>query len=185
MAEPLISHKTNRIPGQLPLPDPGQPQSVAPSREARLHSPWKRSACDRCRSLKLKCKRNNNDEIQECIRCTRAGATCFTGSAKTPVRQVQTQMQTQANAQAASFVSLPVGVDANTGTSLYPREVRPPVPVAQSYSEHIRDQSKAFVMRWPFVYGDPNDEDSIVTTGPNPQANLAAWTSESRRANYF
>lgn len=39
----------------------------------------KRSACDRCRDQKLRCRRENG---VACVRCVRAGATCITSNAK-------------------------------------------------------------------------------------------------------
>lgn len=39
----------------------------------------KRSACDRCRDQKLRCRRENG---VTCVRCVRAGATCITSTAK-------------------------------------------------------------------------------------------------------
>ena len=52
--------------------------------ESRVHSPWKRSACDRCRSQKLRCLRQEDDTTGSaaCLRCIRCRTTCFTSSAK-------------------------------------------------------------------------------------------------------
>ncbi|EFY94440.1 Zn(2)-Cys(6) zinc finger domain protein [Metarhizium robertsii] len=41
----------------------------------------KRTACDRCRGQKLRCRRaEQGDENEPCLRCHRAGAVCFTSS---------------------------------------------------------------------------------------------------------
>ncbi|KAH8878755.1 hypothetical protein GQ53DRAFT_850026 [Thozetella sp. PMI_491] len=57
---------------------------VGASAEPRVHSPWKRSACDRCRSQKLRCLRQQDDTTASapCLRCIRCRASCFTSSAK-------------------------------------------------------------------------------------------------------
>ncbi|KAK4464062.1 hypothetical protein QBC42DRAFT_54010 [Cladorrhinum samala] len=55
--------------------------------EARSHSPWKRSACDRCRSQKLRCTRKKEDDTSTpCTRCLRIRFPCFTSPAKPPGR---------------------------------------------------------------------------------------------------
>ena len=47
----------------------------------------KRSACNRCRSHKLRCERNPNMEF--CRRCIKANATCVTGTAIKSGRPIQ------------------------------------------------------------------------------------------------
>ncbi|KAK3986456.1 hypothetical protein QBC44DRAFT_352390 [Cladorrhinum sp. PSN332] len=55
--------------------------------EARSHSPWRRSACDRCRSQKLRCTRKKEDDTTTpCTRCLRIRFPCFTSPAKPPGR---------------------------------------------------------------------------------------------------
>lgn len=55
--------------------------------EARSHSPWRRSACDRCRSQKLRCTRKKEDDTSTpCTRCLRIRFPCFTSPAKPPGR---------------------------------------------------------------------------------------------------
>jgi hypothetical protein len=66
---------------------PGQQRQQAPPTEMRLHSPWRRLACDRCRSQKLRCVRTKeNDTSRPCTRCLRIGHPCFTSLAKPPGR---------------------------------------------------------------------------------------------------
>jgi hypothetical protein len=70
-------------------PPPGQQwqQPQQPPPEMRIHSPWRRLACDRCRSQKLRCVRaKENDTSRPCTRCLRIGHPCFTSSAKPPGR---------------------------------------------------------------------------------------------------
>ncbi|KAK4160442.1 hypothetical protein QBC43DRAFT_219856 [Cladorrhinum sp. PSN259] len=62
-------------------------ESAAAPPEARSHSPWRRSACDRCRSQKLRCTRKKEDDTTTpCTRCLRIRFPCFTSPAKPPGR---------------------------------------------------------------------------------------------------
>ncbi|KAK4225194.1 hypothetical protein QBC38DRAFT_270506 [Podospora fimiseda] len=62
-------------------------ESAATLPEARSHSPWRRSACDRCRSQKLRCTRKKEDDTTTpCTRCLRIRFPCFTSPAKPPGR---------------------------------------------------------------------------------------------------
>ncbi|KAI5918479.1 hypothetical protein F4810DRAFT_715472 [Camillea tinctor] len=54
--------------------------------QPRLHSPWKRLACDRCRTMKLRCPRTDADSLEACTRCIRCRVPCFTSSPKPPGR---------------------------------------------------------------------------------------------------
>ncbi|KAI0599581.1 hypothetical protein F4775DRAFT_550530 [Biscogniauxia sp. FL1348] len=54
--------------------------------QPRLHSPWKRLACDRCRTMKLRCPRTDGDSMEACTRCIRCRVPCFTSSPKPPGR---------------------------------------------------------------------------------------------------
>ncbi|KAI0552257.1 hypothetical protein F4679DRAFT_535001 [Xylaria curta] len=66
---------------------PGQQWQQQPPPEMRIQSPWRRSACDRCRSQKLRCVRAKEDDTSwPCTRCLRIRYPCFTSSAKPPGR---------------------------------------------------------------------------------------------------
>ncbi|KAI0517574.1 hypothetical protein F5B22DRAFT_110183 [Xylaria bambusicola] len=133
--------------------------------EPRLHSPWKRSACDRCRSHKLKCQRKNNDRTQSCIRCTRAREVCFTSSAKSPAYPAQVQTH-------AILVS-PVSTIADIADNgWFRRDSQSTVPLTRSKPNNVMDQDSAFLLRWPFaahqeIYNTPPDLDFDVEI-PSP-----------------
>ncbi|KAK4201892.1 hypothetical protein QBC40DRAFT_47988 [Triangularia verruculosa] len=84
-----------------PMSDP-----AATLPEARSHSPWRRSACDRCRSQKLRCTRKKEDDTSTpCTRCLRIRFPCFTSPAKPPGRLAH-KRQAAAAAAAANNVPL-------------------------------------------------------------------------------
>lgn len=57
-----------------PPPAAGQQWQQRPPLEMRIHVPWRRSACDRCRSQKLRCVRAKEDDTSRpCTRCLRIG----------------------------------------------------------------------------------------------------------------
>ncbi|KAI0420561.1 hypothetical protein F5X98DRAFT_331251 [Xylaria grammica] len=155
-----------------PLLGPRERRSTAGLREARLHSPWKRSACDRCRSLKLKCERDNEKATRPCIRCSRADATCFTSSAKAPTRSARVR----ANAE------LYTPVCANTDRAEMRRggESRNPIPATEVKPDGASDQKSEFVMRWPFTYHDEH-----ATPDIDFDVDMPARTDESGQASYF
>jgi hypothetical protein len=62
-----------------PVPSRSEPP---PRRDAKPHSPWRRSACDRCRGQKLCCTRKADDPTGSCNRCARMHLVCNTGSPK-------------------------------------------------------------------------------------------------------
>ncbi|KAI0098622.1 hypothetical protein GGR51DRAFT_537779 [Nemania sp. FL0031] len=176
MSEPP-PHRTIQPSRQPPLLSPRERQSTTALREARLHSPWKRSACDRCRSLKLKCKRDNENTTQSCIRCTRADATCFTSSAKAPARLAQAQT----NAQFASPAPSPVRVNTDITELLSRRESRSPIRVMQINSDSAKNQDSTFLMRWPFS----SQDEHAVTLDINFDVDMPSPSDESGQANYF
>ncbi|KFY05804.1 hypothetical protein V491_09014 [Pseudogymnoascus sp. VKM F-3775] len=51
-------------------------------------SPLKRSACDRCRMMKLRCS-GSESNTRPCVRCERVDAACVTGSPKSPGRPLR------------------------------------------------------------------------------------------------
>ncbi|KAI1176372.1 hypothetical protein F4777DRAFT_273111 [Nemania sp. FL0916] len=55
--------------------------SVHDPRDSRFRSSLRRSACDRCRRLKLKCLRDSNT-TETCLRCHDGAVECLTGPAK-------------------------------------------------------------------------------------------------------
>ncbi|KAI1736369.1 hypothetical protein F4680DRAFT_432651 [Xylaria scruposa] len=66
---------------------PGQQWQQQPPPEIHIQSPWRRSACDRCRSQKLRCVRAKEDDTSwPCTRCLRIRYPCFTSAAKPPGR---------------------------------------------------------------------------------------------------
>ncbi|KAK0737158.1 hypothetical protein B0T21DRAFT_347553 [Apiosordaria backusii] len=90
-------------------------ESAAVLPEARSHSPWRRSACDRCRSQKLRCTRKKEDDTSTpCTRCLRIRFPCFTSPAKPPGRLAHRRAAAANNASLCDveqrqlpFVSLP------------------------------------------------------------------------------
>lgn len=53
------------------------------SENASLKATWKRSSCDRCRSQKLRCDRDNAGlPTDACLRCSKSQANCFTSSTR-------------------------------------------------------------------------------------------------------
>ncbi|KAI1351954.1 hypothetical protein F5Y01DRAFT_280946 [Xylaria sp. FL0043] len=153
-----------------------QQQCATVSREAWLHSPWKRSACDRCRSHKLKCQRENNDRTQSCTRCTRAREVCFTSSAKSPSYPTQVQ----ARARLVSPASTTRDVADNDW--LHSQST---VPVMRSNSSDVMDQDSAFLLRWPFAadqgaYGATPDLDDL-----DFDVDMPSPIGESQSASYF
>ncbi|PWY82163.1 hypothetical protein BO70DRAFT_396461 [Aspergillus heteromorphus CBS 117.55] len=57
-------------------------EGLPPTSETVAYPSAKRYACDRCRSHKLRCPRENPSVQQSCTRCIRAGAVCVTSDAK-------------------------------------------------------------------------------------------------------
>ncbi|KAI0485720.1 hypothetical protein F4859DRAFT_472221 [Xylaria cf. heliscus] len=173
MSEPL-SHGAIRPSRQPPLLRSHEQQSMTASGEGRLHSPWKRSACDRCRSLKLKCDRDNKNTKQSCIRCTRADVKCFTSSAKSPARLASAR----ANAKFASPAC------ANTDTAdkgLHRESQRPIIPATQTNPDSLRNKESAFVMRWPFTHQSEHD----ATLDIDFDVDMPLPMNQSGQANHF
>ncbi|KAI0441752.1 hypothetical protein F4803DRAFT_521981 [Xylaria telfairii] len=167
----------SKLSDTMPTPPSHQPtllslherQSMAAPREPRLHSPWKRSACDRCRSLKLKCKRDNENMAQPCIRCSRADAACCTSPAKSSARLARTQTNAKFASPACSSTDM---VDVRPR-----RESRTPIPIMRINSNNASNQESTFLMRWPFTHAATIDIDFDVDM-PLPMG-------ESGQANYF
>ncbi|KAK0666908.1 hypothetical protein QBC41DRAFT_397232 [Cercophora samala] len=131
-----------------------EPAATLP--EARSHSPWRRSACDRCRSQKLRCTRKKEDDTSTpCTRCLRIRFPCFTSPAKPPGRLAHRRAAAANNASLSDvaqrqlpFVSLPGGGNTMTtgdqlgcGNPLYA-----PWPYGQQGVEHplvMEDSSMA------------------------------------------
>ncbi|KAI1129527.1 hypothetical protein F5Y10DRAFT_238112 [Nemania abortiva] len=178
MSEPPI-HRAIQPLSQPPLLSPRERHSITTLREARLHSPWKRSACDRCRSLKLKCKRDNENTTQSCVRCIRADATCFTSSAKSSARLAQAQ----SNAKFTSPTSPPTRANTNTDIAgiRCRRESLSPVPVMQINSDSAGNQESTFLMRWPFSH----QGEQAATLDIDFDVGMPSPTDESGQANYF
>ncbi|KAI0974727.1 hypothetical protein F4678DRAFT_348691 [Xylaria arbuscula] len=146
--EPPPSYRVIQpLPRSLSL-SPREQQSMTTLRTARLHSPWKRSACDHCRSRKLKCERDNENTTRSCIRCTRANAICFTSSAKSPARL----SRARTNAELAPFVSSSTYANIDMAGIGLPKEHQSRTPEVQTSSESTRNQDLSFVMRWPFTH---------------------------------
>jgi hypothetical protein len=120
-----------------------QKQYATSPREARLHSPWKRSACDRCRSHKVKCERENNDMTVACTRCTRAGGVCFTSSAK--VQRHPPPFQA-----AAAFPSSPIQEMHIADDAQCRRYTRGTATTPQYNLSRVLSQDSTFLMSWPF-----------------------------------
>ncbi|KAI1274261.1 hypothetical protein F5Y07DRAFT_373771 [Xylaria sp. FL0933] len=180
MSDPSTGHNgTLKSLGQSHLLSaPEQQQCATISREARLHSPWKRSACDRCRSHKLKCQRENNDKTQSCIRCTRAREVCFTSSAKSPAYPAQIQARARLVSPASTTTDI-----ADDGWLR--RDSQSAVPVMRSNPDDIMDQDSAFLLRWPFtahqgVYGTTLNLDDL-----DFDVDMPSPIGESHSASYF
>ncbi|KAK3375566.1 hypothetical protein B0T24DRAFT_591278 [Lasiosphaeria ovina] len=56
----------------------------ATSRSVHRAKQSRRSACDRCRTYKLRCERSSRSGAAACERCARTGAACTTTATKTP-----------------------------------------------------------------------------------------------------
>ena len=69
-------------------------------------SPLKRSACDRCRSMKLRCEGNESSALS-CTRCSQANAKCNTSSAKLPGRPTRKKVQLLETASSIDLRSHP------------------------------------------------------------------------------
>lgn len=134
-------------------------ESAAALPEARSHSPWRRSACDRCRSQKLRCTRKKEDDTSTpCTRCLRIRFPCFTSPAKPPGRLAHRRAQAANNASLCDvaqrqppFVSLPGSGHAMTsgdqmacGNPLYA-----PWPYTQQGSEHpLVMEDSSMIIPW-------------------------------------
>ena len=67
---------------------------VSDSHQRQARSSLKRSACDRCRTHKLRCPRDTN-YATACKRCERANVRCTTGAPKPPGRPVRSTAPTE------------------------------------------------------------------------------------------
>ncbi|KAI1177827.1 hypothetical protein F4777DRAFT_165674 [Nemania sp. FL0916] len=90
------------------------------------HDNTRRTACDRCRELKLRCPRLEEDSSQtSCARCERVGALCVTGRARPLGRP-----------RVALTVPVPVSVSASTASA------PAPAPAQLSPSEERRKRRR-------------------------------------------
>ncbi|KAI1423111.1 hypothetical protein F5Y12DRAFT_555235 [Xylaria sp. FL1777] len=161
------------------LPSSRERQSTTFSREARLHSPWKRSACDRCRSLKLKCERDTKSTAQPCIRCIRAKATCFTSSAKPSTRLTRARTSGRAVSPAPS----PAPTNADIADTRRCGESQGPMSVTQVNLSSATNQEAPFLMHWPFTYQD--DDASKLNINIDFDVDMPSSMNEGGRVNYL
>ncbi|KAK1996633.1 hypothetical protein LX36DRAFT_109200 [Colletotrichum falcatum] len=142
-----------------PAPSPAQqwPQQDVP--EMRTHLPWRRSACDRCRSQKLRCVRAKEDDTSRpCTRCLRIRYPCFTSLAKPPGRH-STRLHPPASASKAS-----------SGSDTVPTAPRPSSNRAEKTTRRRRpseDVSLApgqtlpvLLEEWPFSQDENQNEEA-------------------------
>ncbi|KAI1363699.1 hypothetical protein F5Y08DRAFT_354210 [Xylaria arbuscula] len=163
MSESSTTHPSTLQPlSQPPLLRPTKRQRfITVQREARPHSPWKRSACDRCRSHKSKCHREKNDTSQSCVRCIRAREVCFTSAAKSPAHL--------APAQTRSKFTPPTGTTIETAGNnrWFRRDSQIAVTAMRSKHDGVMAQDSAFLLSWPFaahgeLYGAVPDLDRDI-----------------------
>ena len=75
-------------------------------------APWKRSACDRCRSQKLRCIREEDQPADACMRCVKSGVKCVTSMARPTGRPPSRQPpQIDQNSQTSNSSPDDSGVD--------------------------------------------------------------------------
>jgi hypothetical protein len=135
----------------------GQQRQQAPLTEMRLHSPWRRLACDRCRLQKLRCVRTKeNDTSRLCTRCLRIGHPCFTSSAKLPGR---------------SFGRLPLAPEptassAGLATSANPSNKRKAIRRRAGEQDSLAaGQNSHMSMGWPFIHDEHQNEEARMFFG--------------------
>jgi hypothetical protein len=76
---------------------------------SNLRIPGRRSACDRCRTQKLRCLRGDGQTTDSCLRCIRARENCVTSSSKRPGRPSTKDLAAAAAArQQISPIDLPM-----------------------------------------------------------------------------
>lgn len=161
-AEPLWAAQQQQAAlaaGDAQPPPPGQQWQQWPPPEGRIHLLWRRSACDRCRSKKLRCVRAKEDDTSTpCTRCLRMRYPCFTSSAKPPGRNSgrlpsasePTAPSTDAGSGAASSSANPS--NRRKGTR---RRVSEDVSLAPG-------QNLPMSIGWPFMQHEDHDEEAEV-----------------------
>lgn len=80
------------IPQVNPQPSMERYHDADSSDEFRLEDITRRSACDRCRAMKIRCERSNNkgiSQLAQCRRCAQAEAKCITTLEAQPRRRPQ------------------------------------------------------------------------------------------------
>ncbi|KAL2016568.1 hypothetical protein VTK56DRAFT_3397 [Thermocarpiscus australiensis] len=129
--------------GATPPPPPGQQWQQQPPPEMRIHPPWRRSACDRCRLQKLRCVRAKEDDTSRpCTRCLRIQYPCFTSSAKPPGR---------------NSGRLPPAPSASPSTRRKATRRRASEDVSLAPG-----QNSPMSMEWPFIQDEDQNEEAGV-----------------------
>lgn len=80
-----------------------------------IRAPEKRSACDRCRTQKLRCLRVDGHPTFSCIRCVRSQVECMTSSSKRPGRPTKNLADTSrqlADPTPGTYREVPASADA-------------------------------------------------------------------------
>ncbi|KLU92921.1 hypothetical protein MAPG_11870 [Magnaporthiopsis poae ATCC 64411] len=131
--------------------------------ETRIDWPWRRSACDRCRSQKLKCVRAKEDDTSRpCMRCLRIRHPCFTSSAKPPGRNSRrlppapestTSLVDAGSDAAGSDAARPA--NSSTGPKATRRRASEDVSLASS-------QNSPMSMGWAYMQDEDQNEDAGV-----------------------
>ncbi|KAK4188647.1 hypothetical protein QBC35DRAFT_186341 [Podospora australis] len=161
--------------------------------EARSHSPWRRSACDRCRSQKLRCTRKKEDDTSTpCTRCLRIRFPCFTSPAKPPGRLAHRRAAAQEaslcgvdSRRQGPMLTLPasghgisMGDQLACGNSVYA-----PWPYIQGHDRPFALDETTMALSWPEETHSINPFDfsvqnsSLLIDAHNPYGNPHVHTS--------
>ncbi|OAA69791.1 Zn(2)-C6 fungal-type DNA-binding domain protein [Cordyceps fumosorosea ARSEF 2679] len=137
-----------------PPPPNHQWRQPPPPPEMPVQSPWRRSACDRCRAQKLRCLRSKEDDTSiPCTRCLRVRHPCFTSSAKPPGRS-------SGRLPPASELTAAASRSAGNKRAARQRASERVSPVAPG-------QQSPMSMEWPLLYqeGDQSEEAAVFEEG--------------------
>lgn len=122
----------------------------------------RRSACNRCRTYKLRCERDPRQAEGVCERCRKSGAACTTA--------------TTATATAATSSPMSTAVDANKGFST---GTRPAIPLAPA----PRGASSSHDVPRPVQQIQPARDTVNVARTENTRANPPAAVLEEGRTS--
>ncbi|KAK4675023.1 hypothetical protein QC764_000180 [Podospora pseudoanserina] len=149
-----------------PSPAPGWQRQPPQSLEMRINPSWRRSACDRCRTQKLRCVRaKENDTSRPCTRCLRIRCPCFTSSAKPPGRGSGRLPPAPAQSASSTEVGSDAAPPANTSTSdrrkatVTRRRASGDVSLEPEQTSPV---SMGMGMGWPFNQDEDQNEEAGV-----------------------